>query len=917
MGGYWNDKRIARCAAFAALLVIVGYGAFLRIHDLGISLYDDELYTRDRAMQSALYTLETRSYPLYYLLAKGSLAFGDTEAALRFPSFIAGLLTIVLAYGIVRQVHSRTAGLVAAAIVAFAPFHIYYSTFARYYALMMFFALLTLWFLAGILARGRLRDWLGYTLAACLALASHVCFAPALAMMNIVAGVYLLCQRSRGSFRRRLGLVSLLALCTVAASSLLIQKNVNPSKVFDLAFKPSVTAPIEKVSKADTPAASVVMSNIDTAKRPQGGGMAFTDPATGKTRYRLTFYDCVEYLKTYFWNDTNWLWPLLLVLGVWGFVDLWFRVPALAAPLTGGFLLGPLSLFFVTSGHWYHSRDLSFTAVFAVVLVACGACVLPRFLARLITAPRSIQLWRRTVASAPERNLSRTNLLYVGLMLGLAVPMAPVLNEAYNSYPVDGYLPRGPLVKNRAPIRDWKNLHAVTSQSVRNGDYFLFMTPKEERGALYIHYYLSRFLPWREEEVRFVEQYGAPTPELLHELAARYPFSNLWFIGFQNYNAPDFQEFFNDAGAEQYDFSAGNVPKGLRLFQLGAPTTNHIHNGGFEGRTRGEQPEGVRKTVDDVYAGSVALQVEVEATDVQGKDAWATMFRTAVSPAKYRLRNNGFDAWADGQPVGWTISGLPAVSMTGAGFEDSRGLQLAPAQQATLIQQSIDVAIAPGRTLALSAKGLSHTTDNLHLVLRYAGPGFQEEIHAAHPGTGVWAEMKLEAPIPTEADPRSITVEVWRLAGGEGDALVDAIELTVLDGGASLDPSTPYVLSLAVRTENLTHKSGSNMVPAGRVRLAWIDASGQSGFTNLLHIRDNGEWRKLSVVFQPGIDIPANLKELYLEAGIVDGTGIIGFDQIQIEKGTQPSPFTNTTRLPHDETIGPRDMTAHAVRVPW
>jgi hypothetical protein len=288
-----------------------------------------------------------------------------------------------------------------------------------------------------------------------------------------------------------------------------------------------------------------------------------------------------------------------------------------------------------------------------------------------------------------------------------------------------------------------------------------------------------------------------------------------------------------------------------------------------------------------------------------------------VSPAKYRLRNNAFEAWAGGMPVGWKIRGTSALSMTEAGFENTRGLKLASAPEATIAQQSIDVGTAPGRTLEVKAMGLSNTPDNLHLVLRYAGPGFQEEIHAAHPGTGTWAEIKLEAPIPAETDFRSITVEVWRLAGGDGDALLDDVELKVLDDGAHLDPSKPYVLSMAVRTENLTHKGGSDMVPAGRVRLAWKDREGKPGTTNLLHLRNHGAWRKFSVVFRPGTDFPADLKELYLEAGIVDGTGIVRFDQIQIEEGTRPSPFTNTTRLPHDETIGPRDLSAHAVKVTW
>lgn len=915
MARYWNDKRIARCAALLVLLAIAGYGSFLRLHDLGNSLYDDELYTRERAMQSAWHTVQARSYPLYYLLARGSLWFGDNEAALRLPSFIAGIATILLAYGVVRRVHSRTAGLVAAALVAFAPFHIYYSTFARYYALMMFFALLSLWFLYGILAQGRVRDWLGYTVAAFLALASHVCFGPALAMMNVLAAVYLLLQRSRGTLRRRVGLVCLLALCTLAASSLLIQKNVSPARLLQLTEKPVAATAAQGVATVDTVDTKPGKAAPFNPPRPMGGGFAFND-ATGKTRYQLTFYDCLEYLKTYFWNDTAWLWPVLLVLGVWGFVDLWFRVPALAAPLTGGFLLGPLSLFFVTSSHWYHARYFSFTAVFAVVLVACGACVLPRFVARLLTAPRSIGLWRR-VEAPPERNLSLTNLLYAALMVGVAIPMAPVLNEAYNTFPVDGYLPRGPLVTNRAPIRDWKNLHRVTSETVRDGDYFLFMTPEHEHGADYTRYYLSRFLPWREEEVRFVAQYGAPTPALLQEMAARYPYSNLWFIGYQNYNALDFQAFFDDAGAEQYNFAQGNIPKGLRLFQLGAPATNHIHNGGFEGRTRGEQPEGVSKAVDDVYAGGKALQVALKKADVEGKDAWQTMFRTAVSPAKYRLRNNGFEAWSGGAPVGWMLRGATSISMSDAGFEDTRGLKLATSPETAIVQQSIAVSTAPGHTLEVTAKGLSQTPDNLHLVVRYAGPGFQEETHAAHPGNGAWAEMKLAVPIPAQADPDSITVEVWRMAGGDGDALVDQIELKVPDAGAGLDPAKPYVLSLAVRTVGLTHKSGSDMVPAGRVRLAWVDESGTAGTTDLLLIRNEREWRKCAAVFRPGVDFPARLKELYLETGIVDGTGTIRFDQIQIEEGTRPTPYTNTTRLPHDETIGPRDLTAHAVKVTW
>ena len=70
MGEFWNNKRVALAARMSLLLVIIGFGAFLRIHDINVSLYDDEISTRERALQSARFTMETRNYPLYYLLGQ-------------------------------------------------------------------------------------------------------------------------------------------------------------------------------------------------------------------------------------------------------------------------------------------------------------------------------------------------------------------------------------------------------------------------------------------------------------------------------------------------------------------------------------------------------------------------------------------------------------------------------------------------------------------------------------------------------------------------------------------------------------------------------------------------------------------------------------------------------------------------------
>lgn len=393
--------------------------------------------------------------------------------------------------------------------------------------------------------------------------------------------------------------------------------------------------------------------------------------------------------------------------------------------------------------------------------------------------------------------------------------------------------------------------------------------------------------------------------------------ANLWFVGFQNYNVRDFVPLFEAAGAMQLDLSSRNIPKGLRLFFLGAPTVNHIENGGFESRFPEALPEGVYRRMGAGYEGPAALEIEMTPEETGEKKSWERMYRTRVRPAAYRLRNNAFEAWREGAPTGWTANHPAAVSPADSGMEESRCLKLAPATETTVLQQGIAVGIAPGHILSVQAQGLSNTPDNLQLVLRYAGPGFQEEVRCAHPGTGEWAAMNLEAAIPAEADPKSITIEIWRTPGGEGDALVDDVKVNVKGAGDSLDPGTPYVLSLAARTEGLRHQSGAEMTPAARVRLSWKDENDKKGRTDLMLIHNDEDWRLLTAIFQPGRDLPARLKELYLEVGIVEGTGKLQIDQVQLETGTRPSPFTYTDRLPHDETIPLRDLDPHTVAVSW
>lgn len=80
--------------------------------------------------------------PLYYLALHGWLALGESEFAVRAFSALIGVLTIAGLYQLGRQLFSPQAGLLAAALLAISPLHIWYSQETRMYALVTLLTLL-------------------------------------------------------------------------------------------------------------------------------------------------------------------------------------------------------------------------------------------------------------------------------------------------------------------------------------------------------------------------------------------------------------------------------------------------------------------------------------------------------------------------------------------------------------------------------------------------------------------------------------------------------------------------------------------------------------------------------------------------------------------------------------------------------
>jgi 4-amino-4-deoxy-L-arabinose transferase-like glycosyltransferase len=99
--------------------------------------------------------------PLYHLLMRGWVAFaGQSEIALRFPSYLPGVLLAPLTYALGRQVGQPRVGTWAAALVAINPFLLWQSQDARMYPLLAAFSLGSLWLMLRMLTKARASCWL-------------------------------------------------------------------------------------------------------------------------------------------------------------------------------------------------------------------------------------------------------------------------------------------------------------------------------------------------------------------------------------------------------------------------------------------------------------------------------------------------------------------------------------------------------------------------------------------------------------------------------------------------------------------------------------------------------------------------------------------------------------------------------------
>jgi uncharacterized membrane protein len=214
-------RALAEWWPLAALVVLA---AALRLSTLNLqSFWYDEAFTPVHVLHTSLWaTLRAMVHtentpPLWYLIAwADSRAFGTDEIALRWPSALAGIATVPVAWAIGRELTGRrTTAIATAAFIAVNPLFVWYSQEARAYALFVLLEAVAMLCFLRALQRPTTGRMSMFALSSSLALLSHY-FA---VFLLVPMAVWLAWDRTRR--RTALPAIGVLTLVGVALTALI------------------------------------------------------------------------------------------------------------------------------------------------------------------------------------------------------------------------------------------------------------------------------------------------------------------------------------------------------------------------------------------------------------------------------------------------------------------------------------------------------------------------------------------------------------------------------------------------------------------------------------------------------------------------------------------------------------------------
>ncbi len=132
------------------IVVVTIFGLFLRLIDLPVDPYADELWIIKSATSSftefwQAVLSDWVHPPLYFFIMRGlNTIFELDEASGRVVSILFGSLSVPAIYWLGKRLFGRGAGTIVAILLAFSPMHIWHSDYGRHYSLFVLLVILSM-----------------------------------------------------------------------------------------------------------------------------------------------------------------------------------------------------------------------------------------------------------------------------------------------------------------------------------------------------------------------------------------------------------------------------------------------------------------------------------------------------------------------------------------------------------------------------------------------------------------------------------------------------------------------------------------------------------------------------------------------------------------------------------------------------
>jgi uncharacterized membrane protein len=212
------------------------------------SLWGDEVFSFERAAVGVEWIAHLAAVgdvhpPLYYyILHFWMKLFGTSEFALRFPSLIFGVLAIPMIYLLGRRLFNEEVGLISALFLAISPFNVEYSQELRMYSLILFLALLSMYFFVRFLEQDSRAVSVGYVLSTALMLYADSFGLFVLVAQNLfVAGLLLRSSQRRSLLKQWIPIQAIIVIIFAPWISVLSHQASSAESIVSISYANPIT----------------------------------------------------------------------------------------------------------------------------------------------------------------------------------------------------------------------------------------------------------------------------------------------------------------------------------------------------------------------------------------------------------------------------------------------------------------------------------------------------------------------------------------------------------------------------------------------------------------------------------------------------------------------------------------------------